>query len=134
MPTEAPANGSASRSALLVMTLGRLGKNAATPAGVKVLVRNSGEKATAQAGSQYPQNPVPVLCSSSAPKRMRCEPFCQVRPSWKVKRRRSRPWVAFDVSPTWKLLDPCRVSCGKPSPRQLAPQSEEVGNRLRLCQ
>ena len=96
-----------------------MGKSSANSAGgteglTEALI-NSGENPTVQAGSQKPQNPVPGAYSSSVPNRNRCEPFCHVNVSVNVKRRRSRPCVAFEVLPTVTFV-PLIFNCGKLSP------------------
>src|SRR5215831_16452905 len=103
IPTAAPANGRFNRSALEVIVVGRFGNRKGITAAGTTLRTKSGEKATTQPGSQYPQKPVPGACSRSAPQRSRWGPFCHVILSMKVYRRRSRPWVAFSVFPTVKF-------------------------------
>jgi hypothetical protein len=83
-----------------------------------------------QPGLQKPQKPMPAARSRSAPQRRRCESFCQVMLSSQVKRRRSRPWVAFCVFPAMKLLEPASWISGNPSPMQ-SGQSDCLGNRFR---
>ena len=58
-PTTAPAKGRLRRSALVEITDGSFGKKAASAAAGSNDFTDSGENATAQPGSQYPQKPVP---------------------------------------------------------------------------
>src|SRR5437016_1377234 len=132
MPTTPPKNGRFNRSALVAILVGRVGKSAPSREAGTLARTSSGGATAVQAGSQYPQNPVPGAYSYSPPKRNEWVPCCQLSESVKPNLRRSRPCVAFEVFPTVTFV-PFTATSGRFKPMHPG-QSDSVGNKFRFCQ